>query len=128
MPFICSPLSLCAMITLRSGFDRTGRAHSLSLPHRGVTGTDARILLAVNWELVQPALGTACWSPHGTVSETPQARDPQSDQGVSPQLFSFPARSHLCFMTATQQDHRAHLSIALAHLQNPFHSNRDSAS
>lgn len=76
MPFICSPLSLCAMITLRSGFDRTGRAHSLSLPHRGVTGTDARILLAVNWELVQPALGTACWSPHGTVSETPQARDP----------------------------------------------------
>lgn len=76
MPFIFSPLSLCAMITLRTGFDRMGRAHSLSLPHRCVTGTDARILLAVNWELVQPALRTACWSPHVTVAEINQATVP----------------------------------------------------
>lgn len=51
-----------------------------------------------------------------------------SQTRVSPQFFSFPACSHLCFITAIQPDHSAHLSIASSHLDNPSHSNRDSSS
>lgn len=100
-----------------------GRAPSLSLPHRYVTGTDARILLAANWELGQ----LACSSPHLTVSVTSQELL-QSHQNLFPQLFSFPACSHLGFITASLQDHSARSFIASLHPENSFHSNRDSGS
>lgn len=101
-----------------------GRAPSLSLPHRYVTGTDARILLAVNWELVQ----LACSSPHVTGSLISQATvAPVRSEFVSSALL-LPACGHLCFITALQQDYSAHLSVASSHLENPSHSNRDSTS
>lgn len=129
VPFILSPLERSAALCDYSEdcfWQETlpmGRAPSLSLPPRFVTGTDARILLAANWELGQ----LACSSPPLTVSVTSQELL-QSHQSLSPQLFSFPACSHLCFITAILQDHSAHSSIASLHLENSFHSNRDGVS
>lgn len=105
-----------------------GRAHGLSLPHRYVTGTDARILPAKE-------LGAGIAGPenrllitsHNSVSDF-SGQSCSSQTRMSPQFFSFPACSHLCFITAIQPDHSAHLSIASSHLENPSHSNRDSSS
>lgn len=124
--FSLSPIP-CCMIILRTGFDRRGclwAELSLSSPHRFVTGADARILPAVNSSpLEQPArhLMEQC---QGFLR--PELL--QSDQSLSPRLFSFPACSHLCFFTALQPDHSVHLSVASSHLEKPFDTNRDSAS
>lgn len=92
-----------------------GRAHSLFLPHRYVTGTDARILSAE-----ELALKTACSSPHITVSVISQARvapvRPECLLSSSPFLPVVTCVSLLPFSQITQPTYLLLLPTLITHL------------
>lgn len=85
-------------------------------------GTAASILPADELGLVQLTLGNRePVTSHNSVSWFLRPELPRSDQSLYPQLLlSFPDHSCLCFVTAIQSVHSAHLSIASCHLSTHF--------